>query len=323
MKSLPSLAILSVFLFCGCEKQSSPASSESHVKLEGRILFLGDSITHAGHFVSELEAVFAAKGTDPMPELINLGLPSETCTGLSEPDHPWPRPNVHERIDRALAKVKPDLVFACYGMNDGIYYPFDETRFAAYQKGINTIIEKVHAEGAGLILMTPPPFDPEPLRAKGKLLPAGAEKYAWFEIYENYDTEVLAKYAEWILQQRDRVEGVVDLRSPILDYTTEKRKTDPAFTLSNDGVHANAEGHSVMAKAILSALGEDPAQIDRLDPKALALTGRRQQILHAAWVSHVGHKRPGVKAGLPLQEARKAADEIISIETGPSVKAKE
>ncbi len=320
MKPFTSVAILSVFLFSACEKHAPPVSSAPKVELKGTVLFLGDSITHAGHFVSDLEAVFAAKGTDPMPEFINLGLPSETCTGLSEPDHPWPRPNVHERIDRALSKVKPDLVFACYGMNDGIYHPFDESRFAAYQKGIDKIIEKVHASGAKLILMTPPPFDPEPLRAKGKLLPAGAEKYAWFEIYENYDIEVMAKYAEWILQQHDRVEGVVDLRSPILKYTEDKRKADPAFTLSNDGVHANAEGHGVMAKAILSALREDPAQLDRLDPKALALTESRQRILHAAWLSHVGHKRPGVKAGLPLEAARIAAGKFVAEKTAPTAK---
>ena len=37
-------------------------------------------------------------------EVFSLGLPSETCIGLSEPDHPWPRPNVHERLGRALER---------------------------------------------------------------------------------------------------------------------------------------------------------------------------------------------------------------------------
>ncbi len=321
MKLMTLSTTLAFFLLSACGK-SEDTGQKADIKLEGTVLFLGDSITHAGHFVSDLEAVLIAKGTDPMPELINLGLPSETCTGLSEPDHPYPRPNVHERLDRALQKVMPDLVFACYGMNDGIYHPFDEARFVAYQKGINTIIERVHAAGAKLVLMTPPPFDPEPLRAKGKLLPAGKEKYAWFEIYENYDTEVLKKYAEWILQQKDRVEGVIDLRSPVLAYTVEKRKTDPKFTLSSDGVHANAEGHRVMAKAILSALGEDPAQIDGLNPKILALTGRRQKILHSAWLSHVGHKRPGMKPGLLLEEARKAVNEIGKEQPADTAKEK-
>ncbi len=97
-----------------------------------RILFLGDSITHAGGYISIIEARLIANGVESRPESINLGLPSETCSGLSEPDHPFPRPDVHERLDRALAAAKADLVVACYGMNDGIYYPFSEERFAAY-----------------------------------------------------------------------------------------------------------------------------------------------------------------------------------------------
>ena len=271
-------------------------------KVGGTVLFLGDSITHAGHYVSLIEAVT----NDDRVELVNLGLPSEGVTGLSEPAHPFPRPNVHERLDRALAKVEPDLVLACYGMNDGIYHPFSEERFAAYQDGINRLIEKVEATGAPLILVTPPPFDPEPLRAKGKLKPAGADEYAWFEIYENYDTEVLAKYSEWLKEQANRkgVAMVVDARTPVLDYVAEKRKTDPDFTLSNDGVHLNQEGHTLLAKAILEATGRDPAAVDAVNAGELILIHEAQSVMHDAWLSEVGHLRPQVKPGLPLWLAR-------------------
>ena len=34
-----------------------------------------------------------------------------------------PRPDLHERLERVLTQTKPDLVFARYGMNDGIYLP--------------------------------------------------------------------------------------------------------------------------------------------------------------------------------------------------------
>jgi lysophospholipase L1-like esterase len=284
----------------------------AEIKLEGRVLFLGDSITHAGQFVSVIETRLRQDGADPLPELINLGLPSETCTGLSEPDHPFPRPNVHERIDRALTMVNPDIVFACYGMNDGIYYPFSEDRFKAYQAGIEKIIEKVKAADAKLILMTPPPFDPVPLREKGKLLPAGAEKYAWFEIYEDYDS-VLAKYSEWILTLRENenedVDLVIDTRTPVLKAVVEARKTDPAFTLSNDGVHLNEQGHRIMAGGILSALGfENEAEVVR--DSVFQKVNARQQLLHSAWLSHVGHKRPQTKAGPSLDEAVVKAAEI-------------
>jgi len=302
LQSVTRLTVALLLIFSHGALANSDVADD--IQLRGTVLFLGDSITHAGHYVSAIETVLLAEDANPLPELINLGLPSETVTGLSEPAHPWPRPNLHERLDRTLKKAEPDLVFACYGMNDGIYYPFSEERFAAYQKGINKLIEKVHASGAKLVLMTPPPFDPEPLREKGKLKPAGAVEYSWTQIYENYDTEVMAKYAEWILAQRVRVEGVIDLRTPILAYTEKKRQTDPAFTLSNDGVHANAEGHHIMASAILEALGDDPKKVDALDPDHLARVESHQRLLHNAWLSHVGHQRPGTRPGLPLETAR-------------------
>ena len=284
-------------------------AQDSSLLPEGRVVFLGDSITHHGYYICVLEAhLRSVRPSRPVPELINLGLPSETCSGLSEPDHPFPRPDVHERLDRALAKAKPDLVVACYGMNDGIYHPFSEERFTAFKRGVNRLIEKVRAAGAKLILMTPPGFDPLPMRKQGKLLPAGKDKYAWFAIYEDYD-DVLGKYAEWILAQRRRVEAVVDLHSPVKAYLAERRKKDPDFVMSGDGVHLNDEGHRLLAAAMLKAwrIEGDPAG---LDAKVLELVVQRQKILHDAWLGHVGHKRPGMKAGLPLDEAEGRATAI-------------
>lgn len=287
----------------------SATSAEPSFPLQARrIVFLGDSNTDAGHYIAWIEMQLRLARPQHLPELINLGLASETCTGLSEPDHPFPRPDVHERLERALAKTQPDVVVACYGMNDGIYYPFSAERFAAYQAGIGKLIDKVHAAGAKLVLMTPPAFDPLPLRKAGKLLPAGQDKYAWFSIYENYDQEVLQRYAEWIMQQGDRVEMLIDLHTPVNAYVASRRQQDPDFSMSPDGVHVNQEGHRIMAEAILAAWGvkSDPQP----HPDLLKLVAQRQLILHRAWLSEVGHKRPGVQAGLPLPEAQASAAEM-------------
>ena len=287
----------------------SPVSAEESFPLKAkRILFLGDSITNSGYYVADIETQFRIQGVDPLPEIVNIGLPSETCTGLSEPDHPFPRPDVHERLDRALEKVQPDVVVACYGMNDGIYYPFSEERFAAYQAGIHKLIQKVHATGAKIVLVTPPPFDPLPLKDKvGKLLPAGADKYAWFAIYEGYD-DVIKRYGAWIMQQTDAADMVVDVYTPLTEFLAEQRRNDPAFHVAADGVHMNETGHHIMAAAILKAWGveswaEPSAELQKL-------MTQREHLLHDAWLSHVGHKRPGVKAGLPLDEAKTKAKEL-------------
>ncbi len=287
---------------------SSLSAQEAAFPLKAkRILFLGDSNTHAGGYVNRIDLQLRLHKVAPLPEIINAGLSSETCTGLSEPDHPFPRPDVHERLDRALEKVKPDVVVACYGMNDGIYYPFSEERFQKYQAGINRIIEKVHAANAKLILITPPPFDPTPLKGTDKLLPAGRDKYAYFAIYEDYDN-VMARYAEWIMAQKDRVELVIDAHTALLDFATEKRKADPKYALAGDGVHFNDDGHKILADVVLKSWGISP--IEPVLAELEKLANERGSILHDAWLTHIGHKRPGTPAGLPLEEAQSKAKKI-------------
>lgn len=309
-KRIFSLPLSAMLLLFGSGAASAPAEEGTTPDPFGkdvqRVLFLGDSITHAGHFITLLETQLLSQ-SENVPELINLGLPSETCSGLSEPAHPFPRPDVHERLDRALQKTKPDVVVACYGMNDGIYYPFSEQRFRAYQDGIERLVQKVHQSGAKLILMTPPAFDPLPLKKSGKLKPAGEKEYAWFEIYEGYD-DVLRRYAAWLMQRKDkRVKRTIDLHTPVNAYVTEKRKQDADFTMSPDGVHVNNEGHAVLAGAIMQALGIDPVESS---PELQQLVAQRQKIMHDAWLSHVGHQRPGVKAGLPISEAEQRYKEM-------------
>ncbi|MDF1811486.1 MAG: SGNH/GDSL hydrolase family protein [Verrucomicrobiales bacterium] len=299
-----------IFLFLLLFGLSSASADTSLVKKGDRIVFLGDSNTYAAHYVNFIEASLLTQAPGLELEILNLGLSSETTSGLSEPDHPFPRPCVHERLDRVLEKTKPDVVVAGYGMNDGMYYPQSPERMAAYQKGINDLIAKVHATGAKLILLTPPPFDPLPMKKKGKLLPATAEKFAWFSIFEDYDS-VLADYSNWLSALKDdRVDLVIDVRGPMVEYTETKRKENPDFVMSGDGVHFNQEGHRILAGKILTAWGFDPDV--EVDPELQKLVSQRQILLRDAWLTHCGHKRPKTKQGLPLAEAQKKAAEITA-----------
>jgi len=243
------------------------AQEKIRLQPKQRILFLGDSNTFAGGFINYLDAYLLMRYPGQEYELINLGLPSETVSGLSEPDHPYPRPHIHERLERALAKTKPHLVIASYGMNDGIYYPFAKERFAKFQEGIYQLIGRLQRDKIPLLLHTSMPFDTPALQGKGKLLPDDADKYSWMKPYEGYN-DVLARYAEW-LREMKKPEGVqvVDVHGEVSEALRHYRGfTDKAFLLSGDGIHPGAMGHLLAAAALARELNlfqpEPTAEID-------------------------------------------------------------
>ena len=72
---------------------------------EKRVLFLGDSITQGGTYIEIIDAALKAQHPESEIEIIPHGLSSETVSGLSEEGHAggkFPRPDLHERLDRAL-----------------------------------------------------------------------------------------------------------------------------------------------------------------------------------------------------------------------------
>lgn len=275
-----------------------------------RIVFLGDSITYAGGYITDIEAYFITHHPDRHYEFINVGLPSETVSGLSEEGHAggkFPRPDLHERLERVLNATKPDLVFACYGMNDGIYLPFDENRFQKFKDGINWLHDKVVKSGAEIVHLTPPVYD----ELKGKKTGYAA---------------VLDNYAEWLMRQKTAAKWeVADLHYPMKNFLEAHQKVDAEFNIAGfafaeDGVHPNEVGHWLMAKSVLLYLGEkdvvkaaDVKAAISLNPngeKILKLVAERQSMMKDAWLTAAGHRRPGIKPGLPFSEAQTKAGEL-------------
>lgn len=269
-----------------------------------RVVFLGDSITFGGAYVTAIELHFRLREPGVVREFLNLGLSSETVSGLSEEGHAggkFPRPDLHERLGRVLAATKPDVVFACYGMNDGIYLPLAEERMAAFRRGIERLRAAVQASGARIIHVTPPVFDEVHGKNPG---------YA----------AVLQTYAAWLVRQRAAGWQVIDLNGAMTRALAERRRNEPKFTFSPDSVHPGKEGHWLMAQTILSGLGvRDLEKLPHVEALAathprgqqvLERVAARQEMLKLAWLTATGHTRPGVKPGLPLAEAETKAAAI-------------
>ncbi|MFF2091611.1 SGNH/GDSL hydrolase family protein [Paenibacillus sp. NPDC058174] len=266
-----------------------------------RIVFLGDSITDDGTYISYLDAFFRQQPDARHPcTFINLGVSSETASGLSEPDHPFPRPCIHERLERALSESRPDWTVICYGMNDGIYYPFSEERFAAYRDGMNRLIEAVRATGSKVIVMTPPPFDAASLSG-AILLPEGEEKYSYLTPFIRYD-DVLERYAEWVLGLESAVDAVIAIREPLLQYIAAQKNSNTDYRYG-DGIHPDAGGHWVIAQTLLRQLFQQNVEQGPDTWPIYPLVYERHRLLSAAWKEHVGHTNENKAEALPLDKA--------------------
>jgi lysophospholipase L1-like esterase len=270
-----------------------------------RVMFLGDSITAAGQYIGYFDAWLVTELKDKAPRLIDCGLPSETVSGLSEDGHAggqFPRPDLAERLDRVLTAVKPDLVIACYGINCGIYLPFDESRLQKYQEGMTRLKAAVERSGAKFVVVTPPFYDDQ--RAPRNF---------------SYNA-VLDRYSDWLVSQRKEGWTVIDVHSPMTKFVQAMRKDDQQFTVQPDGVHPNDAGHWLVAQQLIRWAGDDKSSATASPPEMLkakgipetllALTSARVGVLRDAYVGAAGHKRPGVAKGLPVDQAEAKADEL-------------
>ena len=292
VKSMPWLLIICLF---GLQSALYADSSEP------RILFLGDDITYQGGWVVEVESAIRAQKGYARVSIVNMALPSETVSGLSEPGHAggsFVRPNLQNRLARILNQYKPTLVIAQYGINDGIFLPLDENRFKAFQDGIIHLRNDCIKSGAKIVLLTPPLYAPE--------------KFPKFEEYE----KVLQAYSAWMVMQRKAGWQVIDVHSRLMLEFTNAKRMDSKFVYANDGVHPTEKGHSLIARAVWDGLA--PSMMWVKDVPLVSDSAKNRPlyksmvVLRNAWLSETGHTHPLVSPGLPLDTAEKRSSEYLN-----------
>ena len=288
-----------------CMLLAAPLSAQDADSIAGkRVVFLGDSITQAGGYIGFMTHYLQKEHPKKDFDLLGLGLASETLSGLSEDGHAggaFPRPCLFERLGRLLEKAKPEVVFACYGMNDGIYLPLDKERTATFQKAVAKFIEQCKAAGVKQIyLVTPPIYDFAP-------------KAGEF----NYDT-VLTEYAKWEMSLKTPGVQVIDLHTAM-----RKARESRTTPFSNDKVHPGDDGQLVIAKTILASLGvktpDETVATIKADP-IFKLVEQKRGMRSAAWMKHVGYTREKTVKPEPLgpveADAAKIQEKIDALRRG-------
>ena len=280
MRSLRLLACLLATVVVACAQSAEALAGK-------RIVVLGDSITQGGTYVSFMDYFLQKSRPQLRFEVYPLGLSSETLSGLSEAGHAggkFPRPSLFERLGRTLEKMKPEVVFACYGINDGIYQPLDETRFKSFQAGVTKLLDQCQAAGVKQVyLVTPPIFD-------------ATTKPGEF----NYDS-VMTAYAAWEVQLKRPGLTVIDLH-------TAMRKARDARTevFSRDRVHPGDDGHLLMARTILAGAGVTTLDITAKEAMADPLfkaVDQLRKLRASKWMAYIGYSRERVVAPTPLGDA--------------------
>jgi lysophospholipase L1-like esterase len=280
MRSLRLLACLLATVVVACAQSAEALAGK-------RIVVLGDSITQGGTYVSFMDYFLQKSRPQLRFEVYPLGLSSETLSGLSEAGHAggkFPRPSLFERLGRTLEKMKPEVVFACYGINDGIYQPLEEARFKAFQTGVTKLLDQCQAAGVKQVyLVTPPIFD-------------ATTKPGEF----NYDS-VMTAYAAWEMQLKRPGLTVIDLH-------TAMRKARDARTevFSRDRVNPGDDGHLLMARTILAGAGvatPDVAAKEAMADPLFKAVDQLRKFRASKWMAYVGYSREKVVAPTPLGDA--------------------
>jgi len=265
-----------------------PVAAQGAEALAGkRVVVLGDSNTQAGRYVSFLSCFLEKSHPKLDFDILGLGLASETLSGLSEDGHAggkFPRPCLFERLGRLLEKAKPEVVFACYGINDGIYLPQSKERFAAFQTGVTKLVEQCQKAGVKRIfLVTPPIYD---FTSKGDEF--------------NYDS-VMADYAKWMTGLKVPYVSVIDLHAAM-----RKARDASKQAFARDKVHYGDDGHLLVAKSLLAGVGvavpADGLAAVTADP-LFKLVDQKRKLRSAAWMKHVGYTREKTFAPQPLGTA--------------------
>lgn len=216
---VPSLALLSLLLVV-------PSASRAAEPLT--VLFLGDSITEAGAGPQGYVTLAGKALAEAVPGTTVIGA---GISGNRVPD-------LLARVDRDVIARKPDVVVIYIGINDvwhsqnGRGTPRDE-----FERGLGTLVEKIRAGGAKVVLCTPTVIGEK--KSGTNKLDAMLDEYAGI-------TRAVATKAKTAL---------IDLREACVEHLAKHNEKDAENgVLTTDGVHLTPAGERFIAARMVEGL---------------------------------------------------------------------
>ncbi len=201
-----------------------------------KVIFFGDSITQAaidkGGYIDLMNQLIKEKGKEAKFELVGRGI-----SGNKVPD-------LQSRLAKDVLALQPDLVFIYIGINDVWHYSHacckdknGGTPKDKFEEGLKDIIAQIQKAGAKVVLCTPTVI---------------GEKHDG----TNEQDKMLEEYADISRKVAKSTKvKLCDLRNIFIEYLKKNNtKNQEKDILTNDGVHLNKEGNTLIANSMMKFL---------------------------------------------------------------------
>lgn len=197
-----------------------------------RLAILGDSITEQQLYSRFIESYLRACAPELDVSTFQFGWSGERS------------PEIAKRLASDVLWWKPTAATILYGMNDGRYRPYEPAIGEEYIAGLGSVLDQLGAAGVRAFPATPPVVDTETFKTP-----------AVSAIAYNQNLGSLRD----LLRERTRTTGVSIIH--VHDHMASGMNLAKAFygatydVAGVDGVHPRANGHLLIAMAMLQGLG--------------------------------------------------------------------
>lgn len=203
----------------------------SQLPLNTRLAIIGDSITEQKLYSKFIETYLLACAGRKDIECWQFGVSGEMAIGIVS------------RADIDLNLFNPTVATLCYGMNDGMYQPYNPSIGTNFENSMRRVLEKLPSLGVRQVVVGSP----------------GVVDSHFFQRFPaaeyNNTLGQLAKVCQKLA--REFKQPFADVHTPMLEAMSVAKKAlgDIYDVAGEDGVHPGPNGHVLMAQAFLKALG--------------------------------------------------------------------
>ena len=204
-----------------------------------RVAFLGNSITEAGYYGSNIWLYYMTRFPERKISVINVGIGGDVVGQMND------------RFEQDVLPKKPNIVVLTFGMNDSGYSEFNganadeatKQRVAKSQENFVLLAGKLKAQSKiKPVMMSSSPYD-ETMENKNNYFKGKSKAMEQIIAFQ----QEAAKNNRW---------AYVDLFHPMTEINVREQKKKPDFTITGpDRIHPGRGGHLVMAALFLKSQG--------------------------------------------------------------------